>query len=367
MATITASRRGVLDDHVISASGPWSECSGCREANLLRLRDPEDEVVLQGPVDVNVSVYAEDELTAATGKVTVTRQPLMSHDISIPVGSSWRYGMGLLRGVGGNAGCTAWIRTARPQPDPLLVAAQDLPCDFAVRSIADTGEFFPSPCDPCEGGPVRVPPLDCGPAVDVLAARGGCVRPRYFNGMFISREDLEAEQRYFRIKMRMHNRAAGAGVVWGLDAALRGEHVVIGPGYGRDCCGNDVTITCDYAVPAASLLRDPLVCGSVRSCYALLLEYVECPEEPRPIHGDGCEPRQAGCEMSRIRETARLRLVTPAAASPTPLGRFWTRVEELIDGGGQTQTPCSGRRRRAGARARRRARAVQRGRHARFR
>ena len=178
MATITASRRGVLDDHVISASGPWSECSGCREANLLRLRDPEDEVVLQGPVDVNVSVYAEDELTAATGKVTVTRQPLMSHDISIPVGSSWRYGIGLLRGVGGNAGCTAWIRTARPQPDPLLVAAQDLPCDFAVRSIADTGEFFPSPCDPCEGGPVRVPPLDCGPAVDVLAARGGCVLDR---------------------------------------------------------------------------------------------------------------------------------------------------------------------------------------------
>jgi hypothetical protein len=43
----------------------------------------------------------------------------------------------------------------------------------------------------------------------------------------------------------------------------------------------------------------------------LLLEYFECPEDPRPVHGDACSPETTHCEMGRIRETARLRLVPP--------------------------------------------------------
>jgi len=43
----------------------------------------------------------------------------------------------------------------------------------------------------------------------------------------------------------------------------------------------------------------------------LLLEYFECPEDPRPVHGDACSPETTHCEMGRIRETTRLRLVPP--------------------------------------------------------
>lgn len=335
MASITRSRarpsitRRSLADHIVESGGPWRERAECRQAQLLRLSDPDDEVILTGPLDVNLSLYADHELRSMKGQTTIVHQPISSHDIFIPVGSTWRWGMDKVGGVGGNLGSSAWIRPGRPTLEPPLLAAADLPCDYAVRAIDDTGEFFPSPCDPCEGGPIRVPPVDCGPAVDVLPARGGCVRPRYFNGMFITREDLEAEQRYMRLKLRMHNRAAGTGVVWGLNVALRGERVVVGPGYGVDCCGNDLTVTCDYSVSAATLLRDPAVCGSDRRCYALLLEYVECPEDPRPVHADGCEPQRAGCELSRIRETTRLRLVPPIATPQTPLARFLQAVEDL--------------------------------------
>lgn len=326
---LAVSRRG-LEDHIVEARGPWRDAAaGPCGPDLLRLSDAADEVVLQGPLDLNLSIYAEHETTGPSGAVSTVRGPLASHDITVPAGSTWRYDVARLEALGGNAGASAWIRPARPRSEPTLVAASDLPADYAVRSLVDLGQFFPSPCDPCEGGPVRVPPVECGPAVDVLPARGGCLRPRYFNGMFITREDLEAEQRYGRLKRRLQNRAFGTGVVWGLDVALQGEHVVVGPGYGVDCCGNDLTITCDYAVSAASLLRDPAVCGSNRTCHALLLQYVECPEEPRPVHGDGCQPATAGCEMSRIRETARLRLVPPMATPQSPLGRFLQQVEEL--------------------------------------
>ena len=328
-----------LTDHVVEAGGAWTDKPGSRRADLLRLQDDDDVVILRGPLDVNVAVYAEDALQGASGGVTATRQPLASHDVTVAAGTTWRYDMERLRGFGGNAGCSAWIRVARPRPEPGPVAAADLPCDYAVRPLADSGAFFPSPCEPCEGGPVRVGPIDCGPAVDVVPARGGCVRPRYFNGMSLAREDLEAEQRYMRMKLRLHNRAAGTGVVWGFDVALRGEHVVVGPGYGVDCCGNDVTLTCDYAVPAEALLRDPAVCRSERSCFALLLEYVECPQDPRPVHGNGCEPRTAGCEMSRLRETARLRLVPPVFAAPDPLSRFLAQLEDLRDTAAPKQQP----------------------------
>src|SRR5581483_6895630 len=318
-----------LEDDVVDSRGAWTNEPDNCGGQLLRLRSPDDSVTLSGPLDLNVSVYAEHELRGASGDLVESRQPLMSHDVTVPAGTTWHYRMEPLRGLGGNAGCSAWIRPIGPRAEPPLIAAGDLPCDYAVRPISDLGSFFPSPCDPCEGGPIRVPPVDCGPAVDVLPARGGCVRPRFYNGMLITREDLETEQRYFRLKLRMLNRAMGTGVVWGLDVALRGEHVVVGPGYAVDCCGNDLTLGCDYAVPASSLLRDPAVCGSDRPCYALLLEYAECPEEPRPVHGDSCEPRRSGCELSRIRETVRLRLVPPISAPQPRLAQFLQRLDDL--------------------------------------
>jgi hypothetical protein len=79
--------------------------------------------------------------------------------------------------------------------------------------------------------------------------------------------------------------------------------------------------------PQTEQARKQLVQGLVsrrsgeRECFALLLEYVECPEEPRPVHGDPCVSTATACEMSRVRETVRLRLVPPRdfrPEGPTP-------------------------------------------------
>jgi len=160
----------------------------------------------------------------------------------------------------------------------------DLPCDFAVANQPNTASFFPSACEPCEGTVIGLPP-STGPSLITPPAAGGCVRTRYFNGMFITREDLETDQRYLRLKSRLHNRASGAGVVWGLNVAKQGSAVCVTPGYGVDCCGNDLALTSVYQVDIAALLADPAAAApAVRFRKAvrlnLLLEYVECPSEP---------------------------------------------------------------------------------------
>src|SRR3569832_2397766 len=94
------------------------------------------------------------------------------------------------------------------------------------------------------------------------ALAGGLVRTRFFDGMVLTQSDLENEQRYWRIKRRLTNRALGEGVVWGLrvrwDAARR--VFVLGPGYALDCCGNDLVVECPVQIAEADLIKlaDPL-------------------------------------------------------------------------------------------------------------
>src|SRR5205823_6496212 len=94
-----------------------------------------------------------------------------------------------------------------------------------------------SACEPCNGSVIGLPPPG-SVALVTPPADGGCVRTRFFNGMFITREDLETEQRYHRLKSRLHNRAAGAGVVWGLGVGRQGDRVCVLPGYAVDCCAS---------------------------------------------------------------------------------------------------------------------------------
>ena len=143
----------------------------------------------------------------------------------------------------------------------------------------------------------------------------------------------------------------GPGVAWGLGVGLAGNAVQVQPGYAIDCCGNDLTVTTPYRVDIPTLLSDPAVCNLLAGAaddgctqkdriiggkqildaatgvplrqavprgrrMHLLLEYVECPEEPRPVHGDPCSGNTTACEMSRVRETVRLRLVPPRDYQP---------------------------------------------------
>ncbi len=209
----------------------------------------------------------------------------------------------------------------------------DLPCDFAVRGQS-TGTFFPSPCEPCApGAPVSMPPAK-GPALLVRPAAGGTIRTRFYTGMHISKEDFETDQKNARLKRALMNRVIGQGVAWGFGVGFDGDAVCVTPGYGLDCCGNDVILSSAYRVDAASLVADPAAANLLAmpgpQRFHLVLEYFECPQDVRPVHGDPCTLDGARCEPSRIRETARLRLAPPCDMDDSgPIKDFLAEIEAL--------------------------------------
>jgi hypothetical protein len=303
---------------------------------------------------VGSAIALDESALARFGRgraLSLQASTIYSYTLDIPAGQAWPFSLSeqldalrlqshygsRFEQLGNNLGYRVIIEPAFPiaRLTP-VVCSQDLPCDYAVADQPHSAQFFPSACEPCSGSVIGMPPTE-RIALVTPPAEGGCVRARFFNGMFITREDLETEQRYQRIKSRLHNRAAGAGVVWGYAVGKEGSYVCVMPGYGVDCCGNDLTLTTVYKVDIAALLADPAaaVHMSRRGPHRmhLLLEYVECPAEPRPVHGDPCAPEASRCEMSRIRESVRLRLISPrdydAEKQSAPIYRFLNEARDL--------------------------------------
>jgi hypothetical protein len=401
-----------LTQYIVASAGPWTDptkdynpfdftLADTQSPGRLMLRWRGDFVALQGPLRVRVTVQAENTTiplayvsnlapsqpvaliaahvqTGATkatmntggalseealgrfgkGGLSLNASTIYSYTLDIPAGEAWPFRLSEEAGyfsssqqLGYNLGYRVIIEPAFGEPKMRWVdATSDLPCDYAVANQPDTSRFFPAACEPCEGSVIGMPRMR-SIALITPPAEGGCVRTRFFNGMFITREDLETEQRYHRLKSRLHNRASGAGVVWGLEVGKHGDSVRVLPGYGIDCCGNDLTLTTHYDVEIAALLADPAGAPALQGCgpqqydewrraqergehrFDLLLEYVECPSHPRPVHGDQCAPEASRCEMSRIRESVRLRLVPPrgynAAKESRPIYRFLEEVGKL--------------------------------------
>lgn len=207
----------------------------------------------------------------------------------------------------------------------------------------------------------------------VGAIPGGLVRTRYYDGMLLSQADLDTDQRYWLGKRRLTNRALGHGVVWGLRLELdeQRQQLLLHEGYGIDCCGNDLVIACATRVPTRELLDEhPAVAqmlalaagqapviedqhapgefvydhpcqGGVDGPHgakvraAVMLEYLECPSEPRPVIRDGCgSSRSDGCEYSRVVESSRLVLRPMPTRDPGPIERALEQLAEL-----QAQAP----------------------------
>lgn len=281
---------------------------------------------------------------ALLGVATLQASTVYGYDLDIPAGQVWPFVFNATdhaHKLGANYFDRVLIEPAGFNSVATPIVKNDLPCNFAKSDLPDSATFFPAACEPCEpGSQLHMPEL--APALTVRNADGGCVRTRFFNGMAITREDLETEQRYLRVKNRLHNRTLGQGVVWGLNVGKQGDHVCVLPGYAIDCCGNDLTVTSVYQVEIAALLRDPAVSAycakamhGARKLH-LLLEYVECPSAPRSVHTDPCGPSQQLCEPSRIRETVRLRLVPPRELDPSgPLQDFLMTVQSLHEKYGQ--------------------------------
>ncbi len=322
-----------LMNYVTNKAGAWASSKQASNDNVIELTQADDAVTIQGPLSLNVSFVAEAVFSPVSGNGGTARsstKDLYSYNLEVPAGYTWRYQISdspvatrLMSGY------KVIIRQSPCSRAP-ATQAPDLPCDFAVGNQPCIGEFFPVGCEPCGTGPVRMPPAACGPSLAVIPASGGCIRPRFFNGMFITREDLETELRYLRIKNKLERKALGQGVVWGLGLGCNGRSIVVKPGYAIDCCGNDLTVTSNYTVDPQTLLSDPAICNLLsqgQQRFNLLLEYVECPEQPRPVHGDPCVGSASACEMSRVRETVRLRLVPPRDYKPNgPITKFLNTI-----------------------------------------
>lgn len=331
-----------LRKKVVSSLGSWVDARNKAthfQPQLLRLASDEDTVTLAGPTTVRVTFRAENLLSSAWEDEDRQSHVLHSYVLNIPAGYSWSYthhdDPAFSGKFGTNAGYSVLIEPALLEAKAVLQVSGDLPCDFAAAEIKDVAAFFPASCEPCPPVvSIGLPPG--GPTLAIPPAPGGCRRPRYFDGMLVTREDMETEQRFFRLKLRSHNRAAGEGVVWGLGLARDGSHVCVLPGYAVDCCGNDLFVTSTYRVPIANLLKDPAAAPILSKPDAkrqpqrmhLLLEYVECAEDPRPVHGDPCSPEASRCEMSRVRETVRLRLVPPRDFQQKPTLTSQIRKEQ---------------------------------------
>jgi hypothetical protein len=372
-----------LRRYVVARVGDWTKNEEeFFRADRLELRKASDGVTLAGPLRAHVAIVALNELDVyGTSAAVMSVRDAFSYVLELAPGQTWTYGsrsgsgndlmstrslaMAPLAALGTNAGFGIVVRPAGPSvcatdpcapeayraPDPCAPRGKSscgcqkspcacggerdaLPCDFAVASHPDLGFYFPASCEPCAPGASIGTLPAYGSALVVPPAPGGTVRTRYFDGMAIAKEDFETDWKNARLKRALSNRALGQGVVWGFRVARDGSGVCITPGYGLDCCGNDVILAAPYRVESDLLVRDPAARALVHKRgpqrMHLLLEYFECPERPRPVHADACGRDAARCEMSRIRETARLRLVPPCDVEDDgPIKRFLAELTEL--------------------------------------
>ena len=118
-------------------------------------------------------------------------------------------------------------------------------------------------------------------------------RNRFFSGKFLTAEDLEKEQEYFREKLKRHNRYLhGFGIVFGLEISRSGTAVVIAPGLAIDCQGNEIVVPepLEQSFPSTEL----------GSTVFLSISYIEKETDPVPSPSPSC----SAMENSRIEEGA---------------------------------------------------------------
>jgi hypothetical protein len=121
-------------------------------------------------------------------------------------------------------------------------------------------------------------------------------RPRFFTGKLLTADDLQAEQDYFRGKLRLHNRFLhGWGIVTGLGVTVdqQGTTVAVSPGLALDCAGNELVLSAAEQLSLSGLSGRRYV----------TIEYLEVQvgQSPSP---------QGETEFSREQESVRLGLAS---------------------------------------------------------
>ena len=160
----------------------------------------------------------------------------------------------------------------------------------------------------------------------------GFVRPKFFGGMLLTEDDLQAAIDYMVAKRKLTNReVVGAGVVCGLDVKpdpCDARSVIVSPGYAIECCGNDILVSCPERVDIIELVRElrqrtGVDCGEPcdkqpRKDYYLYIRYAETPTAPvAPYAPDDCAT--GDCEFSRISEGYGFELRCEGSEDPSTL------------------------------------------------
>jgi hypothetical protein len=179
----------------------------------------------------------------------------------------------------------------------------------------------PRPAKPCGcGGGCGG---NCGCGVEDAC---GLERVRFFPRQLLGADDLNAEQHYFREKLRRHNRFLhGWGVVCGCEvkAAPTREkplQVVICPGYVVTPQGDEILIGAPaYFDLATCMVSSDDPCAFSRPCppvtttlpqrqvLHLAVCYKECEVRPVRVAPVGCSCDDVACDYSRIRDAYEFR------------------------------------------------------------
>jgi hypothetical protein len=121
------------------------------------------------------------------------------------------------------------------------------------------------------------------------AAGASPKRPSYFSGQLLDVATLQAEQDYFREKMRLHNRQLhGFGIVSGLGVSVSspedqgGSRIIVEPGYAIDPRGEEI------ALPAGATLALPA--GGDEAFVTLRFWEHPCPEPSTSEGENPCFP-----------------------------------------------------------------------------
>ncbi len=128
-----------------------------------------------------------------------------------------------------------------------------------------------------------------------ICDRNQILRNRYFDGMLLATQDLQAEQDYHRQKLKIHNRCLhGCRVACGLEVKLRRNSVYIDPGMALDCCGNQIVVCEPVKIDLPSRKRN----------FYLTISYKEEKWGRIPIAPS--DRYSEGYEASRVLETFKL-------------------------------------------------------------
>jgi hypothetical protein len=102
-------------------------------------------------------------------------------------------------------------------------------------------------------------------------------RLRFFTGQLLTAESFELEQKYFREKLKRHNRTLhGFGIIFGLKVIVDKGQIVVQPGMALDCEGNELVV-------GTAVVVSPVACDW-RSAY-LQVGFAEVYTDPVPVAG----------------------------------------------------------------------------------